>query len=200
VLYGARDLRVHGHRVLDLSVTAGKRPPTEDEMGNKAMKAMMAAGGLPALDNAEAWGRIGAWWRDHGENEADLKERISELEADAEEHEEQTRAVLEEAKAARESVAETLQAHETSLRELEATRRDNAALRKVIDKFTMSVPAVVVGQALRLIETHCEQVVPGEGWHMSHGRLGADEQKWHPIMRAILNETRRALAAIEAGK
>jgi len=169
-------------------------------MGNKAMKAMVAAGGLPALDNAEAWGRIGAWWRDHGENEADLNERISELEADAEEHEEQTRAVLEEAKAARESVAETLQAHETSLRELAVARQDNAALRKVIDKFTMSVPAVVVGQALRLIETHCEQVVPGEGWHMSHIRLGADEQKWHPVIREILNETRRALAAIEAGK
>ena len=169
-------------------------------MGNKAMKAMMAAGGLPVLGDAEAWARIGAWWRDKGEFEDDLEQRINELEAAEEEHEEQMQAVLEEAKAARESVAEMQHARDMSARELAAARQDNAALREVIDKFTMSVPAVVVGQALRLIETHCEQVVPDERGHMSIGRIGPDEQKWHPIMRAILNEARRALAAMEAGK
>ena len=169
-------------------------------MGNKAMKAMMAAGGLPVLGDAEAWARIGAWWRDKGEFEDDLEQRINELEAAEEEHEEQMQAVLEEAKAARESVAEMQHARDMSARELEAARADNAVLRRAIDKFTMSVPAVVVGQALRLIETHCEQVVPDERGHLSIGRISPDEQKWHPVMRAILNEARRALAAMEAGK
>jgi len=147
-------------------------------MGNKAMKAMMAAGGLPVLGDAEAWARIGAWWRDKGEFEDDLEQRINELEAAEEEHEEQMQAVLEEAKAARESVAEMQHARDMSARGLAAARQDNEALRKVIDKFT-------------------RMMVPDERGHMSHG---ADEQKWHSIMRAILNEARRALATMEAGK
>ena len=107
-------------------------------MGNRAMKAMMAAGGLPALGDAEAWARIGAWWREKGEFEDDLEQRVNELEAAAEEHDEQLQGVQAEAKAARENVAEMQHARDMSARELEAARADNAALRKVIDKFTMA--------------------------------------------------------------
>jgi hypothetical protein len=166
----------------------------------KAMKAMVAAAGLPALDDAEAWGRIGAWWRERGEGEADLTERISELEAEAEEHEERTTAVLEEARAAREYADLMKNSLDQCKRELEAARADNAALRKVIDKFTMTVPAVVVGQVLDNIVMLSERAIASVPHPGLSGRLSLDEQRWLPILRAILNDAGRARTAMEAGK
>jgi hypothetical protein len=166
----------------------------------KAMKAMVAAAGLPALDDAEAWGRIGAWWRDHGEPEADLTERINDLEDAEGEMQEQLEKSRAEAKAVREYADLMKNSLDQCKRELMRSGEDNATLRKVIDKFTMTVPAVVVGQSLRLIESYCEQVVPDTRGSISTGRISPDEQKWHPVLRAILNEARRALTAMEAGK
>lgn len=169
-------------------------------MGNKAMKAMVAAAGLPALGDAEAWARIGTWWREQGDEDMELRERVTELEEVVEGNDEAMDELREQARAARAYASELEHKCDMSGRELKAAREDNAALRKVIDKFTMIIPAVVVGQALRDIVARCEHEVPDTRGHLSNGRLGADAERWHPVLRAILNDARRALTAMEAGK
>lgn len=164
-------------------------------MANEMMKAMVAAAGLPDLDDVEDWARIGAWWRDKGTAEADLQERVAELENEAADHEELMEVAKCRADLCNKNADEWRDKYQRSERDLITVREDNAALRKVIDKFTMTVPFVTVGQALRNIEARCKQAIP-ERNNLS-GDLNSDEQRWHPILRAVLNDARRALAVME---
>lgn len=166
-------------------------------MANEMMKAMVAAAGLPALDDSVGWARIGAWWREEGENEVDLQARVEELEAEAEHHNEELDAANASSDLCTKDAAEWRDKYQRSERDLVTAREDNAALRRVIDKFTLTVPAVAVGQALRGIVERCEQAIP-VSHDLSARTLNSDEQRWHPILRAVLNDARRALVAMEA--
>jgi hypothetical protein len=167
---------------------------------SKTFDAFLAAAKLPAIDDVDGWTALGELWRKHEHGDEDeiteaAKERIEGLEEENAELQEQIEQKTAECAAVREDAQEQRRERQTAGRERDDLRAINESLRKVIEKFTMTVPAILVRQVLCDIAARCEQKIPPD-FGGDSGRA-CPEEKWHAVMRAIRNDAKRALAAME---
>ena len=170
---------------------------------SKIVEAMCVAGGLPSLEDAKGWEQLGALWRARGADEhtqleaaraeiEDMNEALNDQEEQIERQTEGIRRTLADLAAQRE-LAKERDRTATGLAE------QNTVLCNVIDKLALTVPGFQVRKVFREIVARCEANVGSHTDPLLSGQLSPDEARWHPILRAILNDARRGLKAIEEG-
>lgn len=169
-------------------------------MEPKVLEAFLAAAGLPSLDDLEEWATLAQWWRETGRDLATrivgLEDQVARSKAELAVSEDLSLARREEANACRAQATEYRDKIHQAECEIQLLREFNRSVTSVIDKLSLAVPAVLVSQVLRGIIASCEQRLPRDVGRID-GRNGSDATTWHPVLRAILNDARRALTAIE---
>lgn len=165
----------------------------------KVFGAMVAAAGLPDLDDADEWNRVGEMWRSRNDDEdvVDRAKRIEELEEQVEDLEGEVDEARREASEDEQKCSQLADELTTMTRERAALARANASLNAAFEKISLTVPAVAVREVLVEIVAACDAKLPGHSTRIVKDASGEAEQVWHPLLRMIRNAAGRGLKSID---